>query len=326
MRITLINTRLTNFKRHQEIRHFYRDDIWFFFGCQKTSLTASKYNQSSSCNSRNKEEYGEITAEMEDIAGVLELVSIQEEIRNSFKEDNKNIIFYGGLASESTSYALPKYEGKSINIEVNTFMNTTKEIVSQIEPAKDSIQSIGNENIDEDRCMIAIRSGEIITAGRAEKACKMVFQHSTVSLVHFMVWGIQFDADSVPLVYLRDISLNGMLINGQTIGRNQTALLYDGDIIEVRCVAVFRFREFECAQWLQTPKRQSTIKDWTISYRMLGSGSFGSVYVAKYKDEKKNFAVKVIKGLSNSNNPSLRQERFKNEAEILLKINHVCVP
>lgn len=263
---------------------------------------------------------------MEDIAGALELVSIQEEIRNSFKEDNKNIIFCGGLEPESTSYVIPRYEGKSINIEVNAFMNTTKEIVSQIKLAKDSIQSTRNENIDEDRCMIAIRTGEILTAGRAEKACKMVFQHSTVSLVHFMVWGIQFDTDSVPLVYLRDVSLNGMLINGQTIGRNQTALLYDGDIIEVRCVAVFRFREFECAQWLQTPTTQSRIKDWTVSNRMLGSGSFGSVYVAKYKDEKKNFAVKVIKGLSNSNNPSLRQERFKNEAEILLKINHVCVP
>lgn len=262
---------------------------------------------------------------MEEISGALELVCIKEEIRNPFKEDNKNIIFCGGLASESPSYIIPKYEGKSINIEVNTFMNSTKEIVSQIEATKDSIKSTRKENIDQERYMIAIYTGEILTAGRAEKACKMVLQHSTVSLVHFMVWGIQFDTDSVPLVYLRDVSLNGMLINGQKIGRHQTALLYDGDIIEVRCVAVFRFRQFECAQWLQTPTRETRIKDWTISNRMLGSGSFGSVYIAKHKDKKKNFAVKVIRGLSKSNNPSCSQERFKNEAEILLKINHVCL-
>lgn len=265
---------------------------------------------------------------MEDISGVIELVNIQGEIKNHFMEDNKNTILCGPLASGNTSCFVPKYEGKSINIEVNAFVSRSKEVKSQIELIKDSILSTGSENIDEDRCMIAIRAGEILTAGREEKSCNLVFQHSTVSLVHFMIWAIKFDADSVPLVYLRDVSLNGMLINGQKIGRNQTALLYDGDIIEVRCVAVFRFRELEFGQWLQVPRRLgpvTNIKDWTISNKILGSGSFGSVYVAKYGDEKKNFAVKVIKGMSSSKDPSLCQERFKNEAEILLKIDHVCV-
>lgn len=260
---------------------------------------------------------------MEDITGALELVSIQEDLRNSFAEDNKSIIFCGSLAPESTSYSMAKYESSSINIEVNAFMNKTKEIISEIKPIEESTRNKRNEKIDDDRCLIPIRIGEMLTGGRAEKACRMILQHSTVSLVHFMIWGIKFDADSAPLVYLRDLSLNGMLVNGQTIGRNLTVLLYDGDIIEVRCVAVFLFRDFECSQYLQPARRESTIKNWTISSRILGSGSFGSVYVAKYKNEKINFAVKVIKGLSNSKNLPLRQERFKNEAEILLQIDHV---
>lgn len=262
---------------------------------------------------------------MEDITGALELVSIQEDLRDCFVKDNEKIIFSGGLTPENTSYVKAKYESSSINIEINAFMDKAKEIISQIKPIEVSTKNRGDENIYDDRCMIPIRIGEMLTGGRAEKVCKMVLRHSTVSLVHFMIWGIKFDADSAPLVYLRDVSLNGMLINGQTIGQNLTALLYDGDIIEVRCVAVFKFRELESSQCLQPSIRESRIKDWSISNRILGSGSFGSVFVAKYKKDQKSFAVKVIKGLSNSKNLPSRQERFKNEAEILLQIDHVRI-
>lgn len=264
-----------------------------------------------------------IKGNMEDITGALEVVSMKEEVRNSFLKDNRELIFGGSLGGASC----PKHESKSISIAVSAFINAKGEGESQIESIRESVSAKGCN--EEGGYMIAIHTGKLLKVGRAVGHGKVVLLDSTVSLVHFMIWGIKFDVDSIPLVYLRDVSLNGVLVNGQKIGRNQTVLLYEGDVIEIIYVAAFMFRALEeeqCLQVVSGKGHNKTIKDWTISNRILGSGSFGSVYVASFGTEKKKFAVKVIKSSKCSNDSSLRRERFRNEAEILLKIDHVCLP
>lgn len=257
---------------------------------------------------------------VEDIVGTLEIVSIEAAIQGTFFKDNP------AIKRENDECTCPAggNDRNSINITVSAMVGI-KETRSQVEAITEGGNDHGCICGSDDRYVVPISSGELITGGRDSDACKIVIRHPTISLVHFMVWAVKFDADSIPLVYLRDLSLNGVLLNGQQVGRNHTVLLTEGDTIHVRCAITFCFRSFYDDEMLlhHQPSPISTIEEWSITNRILGSGSFGSVFVAEKRDTKSKYAVKVIKNTNNSKPNSLYQERFKNEAHILLQIDHV---
>lgn len=264
---------------------------------------------------------------MDDIIGAFEVLYQEDGTYNDFLEDNKELIFRGNNDCFSDSCTVTQTGNQSINIEVNATFGFEKKGESQIDYVKHAVSSNNHKENEKGTCMIAIHTGEILTGGRTHQNCKIIFRDSTVSLRHFTVWGTKFDSDSTPLVYLRDISLNGMMVNGERTERNQTVLLYDGDHIEVRGVISFIFRELEGENQLQRPSSRMNqdciLKGWAISNRILGSGSFGSVFVANSNLTRKLFAVKVIKNLGSTIDSTVWQERFRNESDILLKIQHV---
>ncbi|ODQ81764.1 hypothetical protein BABINDRAFT_165287 [Babjeviella inositovora NRRL Y-12698] len=174
--------------------------------------------------------------------------------------------------------------------------------------------------------------GKLITFGRSPKS---TFQltNPAVSLHHCVMWCIQFDESNTqtqPLVYLWDKgSLNGTYVNDKVITKGQIVLLEDNDVVEIE-----RGTKFVFSSWVapamtrpllpQNHQKEPTIPNWEVSKRVLGTGAFGSVYLAKrLKNTDKNkdkflYAVKVI---------PVRTETAKIpalllEAQILSKLDH----
>ncbi|SCU82184.1 LAFA_0C09648g1_1 [Lachancea sp. 'fantastica'] len=175
---------------------------------------------------------------------------------------------------------------------------------------------------DEQLAAVAITKNKLVKMGRSSRECSVVLDHASVSSVHCVFWAIRFDDDSVPLYYVKDCSLNGTQLNGLSLNRGQTCLLEDGDIITVPNAAVYRFVahvKLTTYDLVEQLGFQADIDDWHITSKIVGSGTFGHVLVAKSRElvrsthQAPNYAVKVIK---------MKPSRLDEEAEILLKLSH----
>ncbi|SCU96223.1 LAMI_0F05710g1_1 [Lachancea mirantina] len=195
----------------------------------------------------------------------------------------------------------------------------------------EEIDENGGALIKEGRCDLAaipIIRNKILKIGRNERQCDIVLNKACVSSIHCTFWGIKFDEDSIPMCYVKDCSLNGILLNEQPLQRDQTCLLEDGDIVTIPAVSTFRFyakSKLITKDLLQQLGVQQNIDKWTITPRVIGSGTFGHVLVAvKTKEQSKtktrskttrplDYATKVIK---------LKPDRVDKEAQILLQLRH----
>lgn len=171
---------------------------------------------------------------------------------------------------------------------------------------------------------IQIEAGKVLKMGRNINECEILLKHPSVSSIHCTIWGIQFDAESVPMCYVRDSSLNGTYINGQILLKGESYILQDGDIVSIPNDCEFRFSSVMSSysplffQQLGIKKR---VGEWEIIPQILGSGTFGRVLIAerrsfKSKHKALNYAVKVIR---------VKKETIAKEANILTKLDHVCL-
>lgn len=144
----------------------------------------------------------------------------------------------------------------------------------------------------------------------------------TVSMEHCIIWAIQFDSESNLITYISDKSRNGITHNETDMLCGLTYILENGDTIGIKTAAYITYKCSQNDISSQTELNQP-IEDWEISSKIIGSGSFGAVYVAKKPNNPKLFAVKITQNnqseyFSDKNKPT-------QESYLLSKINHVSI-
>lgn len=129
-----------------------------------------------------------------------------------------------------------------------------------------------------------IEMNKLMKIGRNSQECIYTIDDPAVSNVHCMIWGIRFDSESIPMCYIKDLSLNGTLVNGELLERDIPYLLDDQDVIELSNGFKFRFsavKEEKMSQLILGMKICSNWDAWEVVPRIVGSGTFGNVLVAK---------------------------------------------
>ncbi|EGW33017.1 uncharacterized protein SPAPADRAFT_150549 [Spathaspora passalidarum NRRL Y-27907] len=177
-----------------------------------------------------------------------------------------------------------------------------------------------NTSIDithnEDFVEIPIYVQQVLTLGR-DQSCDVQLNNYVISSIHATIWSIQFDNDSISLVYMHDNSRNGIIHNGVEISKGMTVILQDGDTIEFKLAAKFQYKSFQLESCYSL--ELGCFDDWKVTNNLIGSGSFGSVYVANRQHDRRLYAVKII-----PTQPSYIPDKLiKQESTLLLNINHV---
>lgn len=150
------------------------------------------------------------------------------------------------------------------------------------------------------------------------RASQLIIDEPRVSSCHFLIWSVLFDSEWDPLYYIKNMSLNGVNINHQSMMKNGIQILNDGDLIGIENTIEFRFTHY-LNNVEDIPLQVESSQKWIIYPKIIGHGSFGSVYISRNKcDMSQNYAVKIINKLADK----INEERIKSEAEILKKINH----
>lgn len=131
---------------------------------------------------------------------------------------------------------------------------------------------------------IQIHLDSKIKIGRARFNTLQV-HHPAVSSFHCVIWTVQFDENSVPLVYLKDLSLNGTFVNGVQLQKDQIQLLNHNDVITVKCgvkleyLSIFGDNEEAVGRTVILEEEIDTeFPNWLIKNKVLGNGTFGFVW------------------------------------------------
>jgi meiosis-specific serine/threonine-protein kinase MEK1 len=139
-----------------------------------------------------------------------------------------------------------------------------------------------NDDIDLGSSLLIARN-KIITIGRALNNTVRL-NHLAISGTHCIIWVVQFDENSVPLVYIKDISLNGTYINDRRLAKKEVVLLHHGDMVSIPFGLEMEFRaaygsaESDVGQQLiEENYIRTNFSRWTIKDRVLGNGTFGYV-------------------------------------------------
>lgn len=133
---------------------------------------------------------------------------------------------------------------------------------------------------------------------------------------------VQFDTASTPLVYCKDLSLNGTFLNGKLIGKHRPVMLTHGDQLSMCNTVKLTFYQRMLGN-ADAPKSELTymsgleINDYHISNRIIGHGSFGEVRMAVNIKTNRHVACKISKVLT--------KKKFEptTEVEILSTLSHV---
>lgn len=174
-----------------------------------------------------------------------------------------------------------------------------------------------------DAYSFAIPVKGVVQVGRHERECQLQIKDLRASSVHFRLWVVRFNVDSPPFTYLADTSKNGTFVNKLKVGRGNVVLLNDGDEIEVIHGLYCRFRNLighsQCFEPnMRFIRQRHSDAEWMVTNKKLGEGSFGAVHYGLDTLRNKHVAVKIIKAVGS------KTDRLKNEAQILIKIHHVC--
>ncbi|ODQ54523.1 Pkinase-domain-containing protein [Saitoella complicata NRRL Y-17804] len=155
-----------------------------------------------------------------------------------------------------------------------------------------------------------------------KSSCDLVIPHRAVSSTHFKVYTVQFDAAHDPLIYIQDLSLNGTYHNGHKLGKDQCALLTDGDELEVRHAATFKFNqkmhyENKLGKIVEADARGFE-SEWKLTKRLLGTGGFAKIYMATSTTTHRQYACKVM-DLTHARQKGIK---YIQEIEILSSLCH----
>ncbi|CAB3221889.1 unnamed protein product [Arctia plantaginis] len=170
------------------------------------------------------------------------------------------------------------------------------------------------------------------TLGRALN-CNFVAKNSVikenitrnVSKQHFIIRRDM--SESLCPTIITDLSYNGTFINGEKIGKGNSQVLDDNDIISVthELVKIFIFKDLLKNEQDKVPKAIS--KKYYIS-RTLGQGACGIVKLVYNKLKCTKYAMKIIKKsrltngqMNNLNDP----QKIMNEINIMKSVRHPCI-
>ncbi|EZF32042.1 CAMK protein kinase [Trichophyton interdigitale] len=146
-------------------------------------------------------------------------------------------------------------------------------------------------------------ANEEFIVGRNSSACHLAVDDPVVSNIHLRIYSIIFDQENptqvAPLVYVQDLSRNGVFWNGVKIGKGSGEfLLSDGDMVKVCSSVVIEYRG---ERVLQTPFDQVQIREmkhfeeqYCITNRTLGCGAYGRVHMSIDKKRKRQLACKIV--------------------------------
>ncbi|CAH2232858.1 jg16618 [Pararge aegeria aegeria] len=126
---------------------------------------------------------------------------------------------------------------------------------------------------------------------------------------------------------ITDLSYNGTFINGAKIGKGNSRVLDDNDVISVthEIVKIFLFKDLLKNEQDKVPKEVS--QKYYIS-RVLGQGACGTVKLVYDKVKCSKYAMKVIKKsrLSNGQVNHLNDPvKIMNEVRIMKALKHPCI-
>ncbi|PBP17589.1 serine/threonine protein kinase [Diplocarpon rosae] len=164
---------------------------------------------------------------------------------------------------------------------------------------------------------VSIYAGNTITFGRdddrpetdtdGKRFIPLEDEHPVyISKEHFRIYSVVFDPKDrrvQPLIYCEDLeSTNGTYVGGDCIGmigRERVArLLHHGDLIELRPSWYFRLYQPPHVLTTEIKGKPEDLEffqgQYSISTRMLGSGQYGKVFLAKEVASSKQVACKII--------------------------------
>ncbi|KAI5965273.1 uncharacterized protein KGF55_001493 [Candida pseudojiufengensis] len=168
---------------------------------------------------------------------------------------------------------------------------------------------------------IPLFTQQVLKIGRS-KTSDIKLDNPTISLKHALIWSVKFDSQTPPIVYVHDCSRNGIFLNEVEMKTGETRMLNDGDQLEFRTAAIFSFESMINEPIMEESQIKPDYKineQWIVTSNLIGSGSFGSVFIAKNeKLDKKLYAVKILsaKGSGQIWNASYY------EASLLANIDH----
>lgn len=164
------------------------------------------------------------------------------------------------------------------------------------------------------------------TFGRAGTANFVVARKARLSKIHFIVEHTGGTKQRAGTVVIRDVSLNGTSVNGRYLGRGNSALLQNGDVITVGAMEGVPTQDnpdetkfiFTHHMGQEVPYDENSFHaKYDMSNDLLGSGAFANVYKAVARDGGPVRAVKQILK-SKVKNPGAVQR----EIRVLKRITH----
>lgn len=130
------------------------------------------------------------------------------------------------------------------------------------------------------------------------------------------MYSVLIDDDIDPLVYCEDQSSNGTFLNHRLIGKGNSVLLSDGDILDVRHCASFLFQQKYTTD--NDFHHEYAGERFNITQRLLGIGGFSRIYMAMDNNTGGQYACKII------DKKKISTKRFfeDHEMTILRKLDH----
>lgn len=175
-----------------------------------------------------------------------------------------------------------------------------------------------------------------ITVGRADKNT-ITIDNPHISNRHLRFYVTIFDeaTDFDPLVYCEDRgSTNGTWVNGRCIGAGKGVLLLDGDTVYIPGGVCFHFMASQTRKPAPLDEQSRRDQDrlrwpYRLTDRVLGSGSYGKVYLAVDRNGDQ-VACKVVDMKRPPDAATVRRdgsavsgwERALREVDILMTLNH----
>ncbi|SAL99556.1 hypothetical protein [Absidia glauca] len=167
--------------------------------------------------------------------------------------------------------------------------------------------------------------------------CDFIFKQSEISKKHcaiYMERGCNANQESGLSIYLKDLSSNGTFVNGVSVGHMNRALLRTGDRIQLYRRDCFDDEDIRHSFYRILLPPNFEVTEFHSAYRVgrvLGKGSFASVYKASSRHETPEgsqprfVAVKAIRKSRCSQKPRLLPSVIQ-EIGILMSLEaHPCV-
>ncbi|GMF00951.1 unnamed protein product [[Candida] boidinii] len=140
------------------------------------------------------------------------------------------------------------------------------------------------------------------TQENLDKRCQFLqIDDPSISSPHCYIWVIQFDDSTIPIVYLKDASLNGVYLNGKRVHRNNVIIIQHDDEIKIQNGVQVRFNQLllndnynQRLPLTEIPLNSIENTDWILSNRTIGVGSFGKVVVGYNKSHPENLYASIL--------------------------------